>query len=292
MFLKPKPAKQDYVEDMLPQTRKQVFFDVLKLHWGKLLFCGLIILVFLLPLHISAIYQSFYELSVMDSFDKGNLTTEEAYNTLRFTRNLASGVNILLYMLFSVGLAGLARIIKRFAWEEHVKIGGDFFKGIKQNCGQYMLLSLFSGAVVFICSFITDTLNVGTGAAYYVGIAATVLCAVVFLPLMGYMLVTISVYGIRFSRNIRYALILYGKNILKTLLAAVICFIPFVLQLIPFMGCVIAGRIISSILIPYIMLGWFLFAFNMLDKNINKENYPELVGKGLFIPKKEISNEN
>lgn len=35
MFFKPKPAKKEYERSMLPKNRKEVFFDVIKLNWGK-----------------------------------------------------------------------------------------------------------------------------------------------------------------------------------------------------------------------------------------------------------------
>lgn len=62
-----KTAKSDFVPDMLPHTRKQVFFDVCKLHFGKLLLCGFIMFCFSLPLHLSAVFSELYGLSVMES---------------------------------------------------------------------------------------------------------------------------------------------------------------------------------------------------------------------------------
>ena len=46
-IFKIKPSKTDYLDSMLPTNRKEVFFDVFKLHWKTLLLLGIIVLILL-----------------------------------------------------------------------------------------------------------------------------------------------------------------------------------------------------------------------------------------------------
>lgn len=280
MFIKPKTAAEDFSADMLPHTRRQVFFDVCKLHFGKLLLCGFIMLLFSLPLHFAALFSDLYGISVMEGFNAGEITAEEAYTALRLQAG-ASVAGILFYMLLGMGLSGLGRIIKRLGWEENVTVGEDFFLGVRQNAGQYTLLMFITGVIVLACSCVTNPII--TGSDYFPGIAAVIICGIMLMPIGAFIVVTIPIYKLKFTQHIKYAFILYGSNFLKAAAASVLCFLPFTIQLIPNLWCVILGRLLSSVLSPFVMLGWFLFTYNLLDKAINKDNYPELVNKGLYI---------
>lgn len=102
------------------------------------------------------------------------------------------------------------------------------------------------------------------------------------------MLVTINIYGVRFTQQIRYALITYNRSRWQTLFAFIICCLPFALIVFSSLFFnVIATIIVKSIvflLLPFILLGWTLFSYNSLDKAINAQFYPELVGKGTYVP--------
>lgn len=291
MFFRPKHATKEYTQSMLPQTRRQVYFDVFKMQFLKLFVCGLILLVFALPLHLTAIMKDLSETAIYAGYNAGEITAESAYSSIQSMRVITSAVEIIGYVILAIGFAGVARIIKKLAWEENVYVGSDLIKGIKQNIGQYILLALLLGAIVFVCKYAfyrspSDAGNVN----FWLGLIPTVLCALVLAPIAAYMSVTIAVYGIGFVKNIKYAILLYKNNFFKTLLACIVCFIPYVVQLIPNFYCHLFGRIVSSVMIPFVMLGWFLFAYNSLDKTINKEYYPELIKKGLYLPETEISD--
>lgn len=290
MFFKPKQAREDFEESMLPQNRKEVFKDVVKLHFLKLLFCGLILLGFAIPLIVVSLLKDTYQLSVLSALADSSLSSEEAVAGLQTSATISSVANIICYVIFSIGLSGVARILKRLAWEENVGMGSDFLKGIKQNAVHYIILALALGILSLACTYISDMSFTGVGTAYYLGIAVTALCALILGPVGAFMTVTISVYGISFFKNVRYAIILFKKNFFKTLGVCALFFLPFLVQmvlqvLIPqYFSVTIILKAITCLAIPFIMLGWFLYAYNCLDKSINKDYFPELVNKGLYIP--------
>ena len=58
-----KKSEKDFKKSMLPQTRRDVFFDVLKLQWSKLLRVALLLLIAALPLLLIAVYEDSYILT-------------------------------------------------------------------------------------------------------------------------------------------------------------------------------------------------------------------------------------
>jgi len=75
MLFKPKTAKKDFEKAMLPQNRRQVFLDVVSLHWGKLFLLGLLCFPFSLPLHIVTVLQDIYALRILQQGGEGDYNT-------------------------------------------------------------------------------------------------------------------------------------------------------------------------------------------------------------------------
>lgn len=276
MMFKPKIAQTDFEANMLPATRREVFWDVVKLHFPKLALCGMVSLLFTLPFLFTTMARdnlqaSFYEISLSGSRDD-----ETVLVYLTTYQNVIALVEVPCFLLLSVGLAGLARIVKRFAWEEPVRVGEDFIKGIAQNWKHYLLLGLLTGLANFACRYVGQIMG-GFGEIF------PVLLSVLTLgPLAAFLTAIIAVYDLHFSECLKYALLLYGKNAPKTLLTASICFLPFIPQMLPNIYCHTIGRLVSSLAIPFVMLAWFLFTFSCLDRNINRDRYPDLVDRGLL----------
>lgn len=75
-MFKPKIAKTDYTEAMLPHTRKEVFFDVVKLHFRELILCGVIVFAFSLPMHILTLLEDAYAVNINAQLPE-NATVEQ-----------------------------------------------------------------------------------------------------------------------------------------------------------------------------------------------------------------------
>lgn len=272
-MFQPKVSKTEFEAAMLPSTRREVFFDVLKLHFSKLSLCGMISLAFTLPFLFMTMARDGLEAALYGSGAQG----AEALVQLTTYENLFALLEVPCFALLSVGLAGLSRAVKRFAWEEPVRVGADFAKGVSQNWKQYLLLGLLTGLAVFVCRYGMWAMGGG-----FKGLLPAAMLGLALGPVAAYLSVTIAVYDLPFFGHIKYALLLYGKNAPKTLLVAGLCLLPFVPQFLPNIYCHTIGRLLSGMFIPIIMLAWFLFAFSCLDKDINPKHYPELVDQGLL----------
>ncbi len=282
MKRKLKSASKDYTVDMLPHNRREVFFDILKLHWGKFLAYGLLVLVFSLPLHILLVIENLTAAGLAESANGlAQEQLEQLYLQIMSLSNTVAFAKIPCLLLLSVCIAGLVRIIRQYSWGENVFFSADFSQGIRQNGGQMALLAFAVGAVNWISVYAYNTSTVlDSDIASSVLLIPVGLAIFAGIPTAAYAVVQISVYSNRFGRNLLIGLVVAAKSYGKTLLAIVCCLLPFGLQLLPNLLAQIVGCVLGSMTAPYIFLAWFLFASNQLDRCINADQFPELVGRG------------
>ncbi len=266
---------------MLPQTRREVFFDVLKLNWKSFLLYGLLFLAFCLPLQLVTLSESMAAINLQQA----DMAGAQIPYMIAMTRIIASVVKIPCFLLIAVGISGFARVIRQYAWMENVKFSYEFWKGVKSNAGQMLLLAILAGVCNGIAAFF---IAVGETAADLltaaIVLAPTAIIILCLVPVFAYMVVSISLYEGGFGSHFHAGRMVYARSWWKTLLAVVCCFAPFVLQILPAFIYQIIGAVLSPLLAPIVFLGWYLFALNGLDQHINQERYPSLVGKGLYDP--------
>lgn len=272
MFRRQKAAKEDYTAAKLPSTRRAVFFDVLKLQFFKLALCGLVTLAAAMPFLGIAMLQDGYQLSLYQQNVEGMLENTAAAMYHVTFQNLMGMLEIPFFLILAVALSGVSRVVKLLAWEEPVTLWPDMGKGVRQNWKQYLLLGFLTGLVSFLCRY-----ALGQGVWL-----PSVLCLVLLGPVGAYLSVCICVYSLPMREQIKYALLLYSKAPLKTLLAAAACLLVFLPQYLPNPYIHLVGRLVSGFCIPIVMLGWFCFAFGQMDRAINASRYPDLVDRGLY----------
>ncbi len=279
-----KASKTEYVAAMLPHTRKEVFWDVLKMHWKDLLSGGFVILLFSLPLHFFAIYEDIARAGLQQKLENASAEQQQQilYQMLSLNNTRALW-DVLGFLILALGISGMIRVIRQYAWEENVYFAADFPRGIRQNGKQTLALGLLVGVFHALTVYACNLAAVTPSKAMAVILMLPV-CAVIFLgiPAAGYALVAISLYENAFIRNLKLGLAMTAKTAGKTLLVLLCCMAPYAVQWIPNMYCHVIGRIIGSLLIPFVMLGWYLFTLEQYDRLVNRDRFPELVGKGTF----------
>ncbi len=284
MAFKRKAAKQDYSAAMLPHNRKEVFFDVIKLNWKAFISYGLIMLIFTFPSLCLSMAEDVITMNLMQGYDA--LPPQEQAGILAqiFTvKNTRAILDIISYLVLSVGVAGIVRVIRQYAWGENAVLSHDFKIGIKQNTKQMLVIGTLCGIVNIISVFAYNMSAVTADwSVAIIAVLSADILIILSVPVLAYSAVSICLYEKRLHKHLLTSLAVTAKAPFKTLLAIICCSIPFSLQLIPISYFHIFGKIISSILIPFVLLGWMLFAFNRFDEFINKKNHPELVGKGTF----------
>ncbi len=276
-------ASVDFNADMMPKNRKEVFFDVVKLHWREFLLYGLLVFAFTLPINLLIWFSDIRELILMQGFD--SLSPENQMEIRAELMGLSNAValwRIPCLLIFAVFLSGLLRVIRQFAWMENVYFKTELFDGIKQNIKQTALIMLVFGISSYITTLINNFAVAYSGNAEIVFMLVPMALLLLFIiPICSYALVASVIYSGLFFSHIKVGIVLLSKNPLKTYIAYILCALPYILCLIPNLVFHLIGSIIGSFATPFILLVWMLFSLDMLDKDINPEYFPALVGRGI-----------
>lgn len=281
-----KIAKTDYTKNMLPQTRRQVFWDVVQLQWKKLLLLGAILLLFYLPLLLSAATKDIYVANLYTSL-KGADEAQKlaAGQTLANLDVLRSLVNILFLLVLAVAVSGILRVVRQYAWEENVHLPTDMGKGIRDNYLQTAAIGVIAGLLYTLCLTVYYTAPSYTSPLLSVlSLLPIGISLLVILPITLIALVMVPVYSNKLWMTFKNAFFIYTRCLLKVLAGTVCTLSIWIPALIPNFYCHVFGSLFAVLLTPFALLGWTLFCYNCFDLHLNPIVCPDLIGKGLFRP--------
>lgn len=140
-----KQGKGDFTLENLPQNRRQLFGEVLKVRWSAMFGVNLLYMVIWIP----AIIWSF--LNVYTLFTM--LTAEGAAYTAEDVHGLIA--TYLLIMVPCVAItgpfnAGVTYVLRNWARDEHSFVFSDFKDAVKANWKQSLVISLIDGILPFL----------------------------------------------------------------------------------------------------------------------------------------------
>lgn len=270
---------------MMPHTRREVFFDVLRLQYKSLLSIGACLLLAALPLLLCYVEEQVYTSMMLD--EAGELAAGTAqYLSVRsriavFSEAMAF-IKILPICIFAAVLSGAMRMIRQYAYEECVSFSTDFTLGFKQNFRQTVLLAAVF-QLLFALSYLAYGLR-GETEGFMSAVAAVPLClfAIFFVPVAMIMTVVISVYDYGFGKGFSVSVYVFMREPLRIIAACACAALPFALSLVPTFLTGVLGRALGILVMPFSMLGFYLFLYNVLDRHVNAREYPEIVGRGTF----------
>jgi hypothetical protein len=280
-----KVAKVDFVSEYLPKTRKAQFFDLIKNRFWIFIKIGLVLAIFIMPLIISHAVKDLTLYSVYKSFYDHLISEEELkvyIISITFGFDL---LNIILLVVFAIGISGITRVFKALIWSEGVIFANDFITGIKQNGKKYCILFSICGVFILINNFMMQLLkNTQFEIMSYLPWSVTIL---MLLPIGLFYFSQIIYYSNSFKGYMTNAVRLYVSSFLKTLLYVIILIVPiFLIFGIDYIFVKYIAILLWTILIlPIIICVWILYTNNLFDLYINVKFYPQIVKKGLFIDK-------
>lgn len=283
MKFRAKKASSDFTANMLPQTRKALFFDVVKLQWQNLLLCGLILVIFGIPLLLSLGVEDMFVMSLSQSVDLSDeAQLLQAGQQLAYVSVLRSFVNILLIVLLCVALSGILRVIRQHAWGENVHMLTDFARGVRDNFRQCAAVGALAGLIYALC--LTLHYFVGAMQASVMSVLALLPIAIsvlIVLPVFAIALAMIPVYENPLRITLRNAFAVYAACSWKVLLTLLGCLAVWIPALLPNFYCHMLGFLAGLLLTPFCLLAWTLFCHHLFDIHINPKFCPELVGRGI-----------
>lgn len=203
------------------------------------------------------------------------ITNDYFVQTVQTVQLFSSLVNVVSYLVFGVGVIGVLRQVRQMAWSEPMHFWQDFGIGVKQNRG---------GLLCFLAMGLLNAFNsvVMQNSNDWLQYLPLCLYVVILLPIILHILVQISIYNHKAWDLISTSAFVYVKTVPVSILFA---FLFMSYGLLDFISSFITRILVKAVfvmLLPALMLGWFLYCCSVLDKYVNKQSYPELVDKGVW----------
>ena len=278
-------ATRDFTENMMPQTRKEIFFDVVKLHWFDLFILALVLLVSFLPVLMMTVINDTYDIQYMAELAEN--ASSEALQTAQASiisfRNIIAFLSIPCYMLFAVAVSGAMRLMRQYAWEEVTFFWRDLWTGIKQNWKQTVSIAFVLGLQNAVGQYLSGMSSLTQDPA--MKIASGIFLGITWIlcfPIGACMLAPISIYSNNFRQNLKVGFVLFARNPFKTLLVLLGMTCLFWAGLYPNFLVHLIAQALGILLLPTVLLVWFLFEMEQLDKHINPLYFPELIRRGMY----------
>lgn len=283
MKFNPKKATSDYTADMLPATRKALFFDVVKLQWRNLALCGGLLLLFAVPLLLSQGLEDMFIATLYQSLDQADAAQlVQAGEQLAYFSILRSLVNIMLIVLLCLPLAGVCRILRQHAWGENVHTLTDLLLGIRDNFRQTAALGALAGLIFTLCLALYYWVSAWKASVLSVVALLPIALSLLFvLPILAISLVMIPVYANPLRTTLKNAFAIYTGSLGRVLLALSLCLAIWIPALLPNFYCHMLGLAVGMLLSPFCLLAWTLQCYDLFDRHINPLVCPELIGRGI-----------
>ena len=237
--------------------------------------------MFFIPLAVDLFYFNFLE----------NVAVANGKEEQVFSYIFYSMVIMLPCMVIGfIGLAGAFYAVKKLVWQEGIMISYDFFRGIKENWLHGLINGMLFGIILF--GFVV-------GGEYLLirGDLPPVIRGIGFGGLILVMLTFGMIIPLNFTQGVYYSnsysrtlknsfgfLGLLNWRILLTFLFSTGVVIALACLNMITLG---VGLFLFALLNSVVITIYTLLSHSAFDKFINKDHYPDMVGKGLYKDNKE-----
>ena len=280
MKIKTKQNKTDFQVNQLPHNRAQVFWDVLKLHWRTFLILDLVLLIGFLPLLTCLFFRDHYAVGLSAKVANGLMSAEERLTNLKYAHLICAGASwICLYFLAFI-ICIVTRFIRQLVWYEPLFVKEDIANGLKNGFKTAVICATFSGTIIVVQKsmlFVTDN-------PFLQAIPVALFIPFIGLPLLlAFVEATIYIGG--FGQILKNSIAMYIKEAPKVLLFGLLLFIPLLATLLE--SFLMVKYIVLLVYILFFenlfIMMFYLCANNIFDKYINREQFPNIYKKGLYV---------
>lgn len=297
-FLEGKEKSDDYARSTLPNNRWNLFFDIVKGRFGKVVIVNLIILATFLPLIVLAIFHASY-VSAQGSLYPFGSNLGVGYpampDTVGFAEYLVYQSNVVFFALYIVcsliaalGLSGGGYVIRNMLWTEGVFVANDVWKGIRKNYFPVAFACLFFTAFLYVVVILTSyadvmiALGVGNeGVIIFAKVVSYVILG--YVALMALWMISCGInYKCSVWHLIRNSFILAGAMLPQNLFFAILMFLPAVFLFIGSLFSFIGVAFFALMGLSYVLLVWLDYSQWVFDKYVNPNLKGAKVGRGLY----------
>ena len=301
-LLEGKEKSEEYARSTLPTNRWQLFWDIFKGNFGKIVKVNLLVLVFFIPLLLVLIANGFMSDYYATTYPFGanlgigypafsQLPGQAEMLTYRTEISIMFGVTIA-SILASVGLSGGMYVIRNMVWTEGIFVANDFWKGVKLNYKNALQTALFFCIVLFLCKTMINMANLqfamgGLGKWEKIWLHISQGSSYVFIftaLMMSLWMIALGVnYKLSFLKLFRNAFLMTIGTLPQTVFFGALALLPFAVFLIGgSLFTVIGVCLVIFLAFAYALLVWLDFAQWVFDKFINPKIEGAKVGRGIY----------
>ena len=271
-----KQPQKEFTEMDMPHNRFQVFWDLFKHRSRFLLIISFYNLMFVLPLFL---WNAFMNQAIWNLIGE----TEKNMGTILSYVCTKDAISVVCSMFLWFSIAGSFKIIQKLAWQE-ITFPSDFWKGLKENGWKDMFpmavigLSYWLAECCYYCMLI-DVINEYMSALVF-AISVILLC---FISVwMIFNMIQTNFYKLSFAQKMKNGFFFALKSFLP-MLGIILCFfaVPIVFWCLNALLYEIIADVLITFLFAYFLLAAYLCANWKFDQLINREQFPDIVDKGI-----------
>ncbi len=300
-LLEGKEKSEEYARSTLPTNRWQLFWDIFKGNFGKIVKVNLLTLLFFVPLFVVIWFSGKY----MDSMGityPFNASMGIGYPANPYTQGLSEWItlqaDLVMYIavfvtgiLAAVGLAGGMYVVRNMVWTEGIFVANDFWRGIRLNFKNALQ------TVVFFCIVLATT-QLAVDAAKFTYAVKEISKAeevmLVISQVISYVLLALalmmSFWMLALGVNYKMGFFVLFKNsflmtigtLPQTIFFGALALLPMVLFVIGNFFTFLGILVVLLFGLAYALLVWLDFAQWVFDKFINPKLKGAKVGRGVY----------
>ncbi len=303
-LLEGKEKSEEYARSTLPTNRWQLFWDIFKGNFGKIVKVNLLVLIFFIPLLLVTILftQVGDSLGIVNPFGAHLGVGYPAYppeyiigqaEFNSFSSNMMTMLGIIITSFIAcVGLSGGMYVIRNMVWTEGIFVTNDFWRGVKLNYKNALQATLFFCIILFLSTsmiYMVDwefaTMEFSKFKTFMLRAAQwTSYILIALAAMMTLWMLALGVnYKLTFMQLIRNSFLMTMGTLPQTLFFGLIALLPFGLF---FIGgsflVVVAVLAVLFVAFAYALLVWLDFAQWVFDKYINPKIQGAKVGRGIY----------
>ncbi len=289
---------EEYARASLPSNRWELFWDIFKGKFGKLIIINLLVLLFCVPFIALMIFRSMSisAYGTMYPFSQGFGVGYGAFPSMAgWPESIVHMVNgsILIFspvafFIAAVGISGGAYVIRNMVWTEGIFVANDFWRGIKQNFKQMLLIFLLY-SLVFYISFLSISLSdknlaLGVNNAWLFKVlkVLTYIVLITFSAMTFHMITMCVTYKLKFRHLIKNSLLFTFAFLPHNVIFLSLGLIPFILLL--FGGFLMIIGILMILLFGFslFLLVWTDYCQWIFDNFVNHRIKGAQKNKGIY----------
>ncbi len=298
---------EGYARKSLPSNRWELFWDIFKGRFGKLVIINLLVLLFCLPL-IALLLFRYMAVSGYGAMAPFSLPFGVGYQAplsfVGYQENIALVANsqMLLFLplalvIAGVGISGGAYVIRNMVWTEGVFVANDFWKGVKQNFLTVGLVAVLYSLVFYVSilgiSYENKLLAMGEGITWLLTVSKYVIIVLLSLfTIMTLHMISMTVtYKVTLKQLFKNSFILTFGVLPQNVIFVLLGIAPLFIMLLGSLFTTIGVMLFIFLWISYFLLVWTNYCQWLYDKFMNDNVPGAQKNRGIYQKVKQNDSE-